>query len=361
MEHETSVNLFGPYHIGNLELKNRFARSATWDNTADSSGAVTDDSVAIYEKLSKGGVGLIVTGFAFVAPDGQALPRQYGAHSDEMIPGLRKLVKTAHRGGAKIVLQIMHAGVNSAYLPRAGIVASAVSIKQDITTPHREMTDEKIEGIIAQFTSAALRGREAGFDAIQLHCAHGYLLSQFLSPLFNLRTDRWGGSPENRRRFHFELVQKVRQAVGRDFPLLIKFGIQDDSDGGLPLSEGLETAKQLVDQGINAIEVSGGVGRGPAAGGKNPPEQVIYRERAAALKRAVTVPVMLVSGVRRLETAQSIVDSGDADLVSMSRPLIREPDLIARWQKGDSSSSDCVSCFRCHSKNEEPVQCRKKP
>ncbi len=360
MKNTTGINLFEPYRIRNLELRNRFVRSATWDNTADNSGAVTDNSIALFQKLGGGGVGLIVTGFAFIAPDGQALSHQYGIHNDRMIPGLHKLVRAAHGGGAKIALQIVHAGINSAYLQQAGIVARAVSLKPDATTPHKEMTDEEIETIIAQFASAARRAREAGFDAIQIHGAHGYLLSQFLSPLYNTRTDCWGGSNQNRGRFHRELVKQIRQVIGNDFPLLIKFGILDDSKGGLTLHDGLKTAQRMVDQGIDAVEVSAGVGKIPVATGKNPPEVVPYRERAAALKRAITVPVMVVSGIRKLETAQNIVDGGDADLISLSRPLIKEPDLIARWQRGDTRSSDCVSCFRCHSKDNEPVQCRKK-
>jgi 2,4-dienoyl-CoA reductase-like NADH-dependent reductase (Old Yellow Enzyme family) len=355
-----SIELFKPFKIGGLELKNRFVRSATWDNTADSSGAATDDSVAIYTRLGNGDIGLIVTGFAFVSPSGQGLPAQYGAHDDAMIPGLHRLAQAAHQGGTKIALQIVHTGINSAYLPTIGREMLAVSKKQDVEALHRELTDAEIERIITDFCSAAVRARKAGFDAVQLHGAHGYLMSQFLSPLYNLRTDKWGGSAQKRRRFHLELVRRVRQTIGNDFPLLIKFGIQDDVEGGLSLSEGLETAKQMVDAGIAAIEVSAGVGRTPIVPRKKNAEFVPYRERANALKRIVAVPVMIVSGIRSLDMAQNIVDSGDADLISMSRPLIREPDLIARWQRGDEKPSDCISCFKCHSKNQEPVQCRKK-
>ena len=163
-EKKAAVDLFEPFSIGRLELKNRFVRSATWDNTADNSGAVTDTSEAMYRKLGKGGVGLIVTGFAYITPLGQALPCQYGVHSDAMIPGLHRLVQAAHQGGAKIALQIVHAGINSAYAPLAGFTAQAVSAKQDINTKHREMTNEEIEGVISDFASAAGRAKEAGID-----------------------------------------------------------------------------------------------------------------------------------------------------------------------------------------------------
>ena len=255
-----SIDLFKPCRIGKLELRNRLVRSATWDATADSSGAVTDNSMALYRALGQGGIGLIITGYAFISPLGQAAPKQYGAHTDDMIPGLRKLAEVAHQDGAKIALQIVHAGINSTYLHRQGITGLAVSKIDAIKRPHREMTDEEIEAIPSDFAAAALRGREAGFDAVQLHGAHGYLMSQFVSPLYNLRNDRWGGNAEKRRRFHLEVIKKVRQAVGDDFPMMIKFGVQDDKEGGLSLSEGVETARQMAEKGIDAIEVSIGVG-----------------------------------------------------------------------------------------------------
>ena len=354
-----ATDLFEPYRIGRLELRNRLVRSATWDATADSSGAVTDSSVVLYRELGRGGVGLIVSGYAFVSPLGQAAQGQYGIHTDDMVPGLRRLVEAAHQGGTKIALQVVHAGINSGYLNRKGIVTLAVSRIPQISAPHREMTDEEIEAILTDFTSAAVRGREAGFDAVQFHGAHGYLMSQFLSPLFNLRTDRWGGDAENRRRFHLEVVRRVRQALGDDFPVMIKFGVQDDNEGGLPLSEGLETAQQMVAEGVDAIEVSAGVGGSARALREGDPERAYFRERAAAVKQAVTVPVMVVGGIRSLEMSKSIVGSGDADLISMCRPFIREPGLVGRWQGGNEEPARCISCSKCHAivGRGEPLEC----
>ncbi len=342
-----SVNLFEPYKIGKLELRNRFVRSATWDVTADSDGAVTDSSVAIYKELGWGGIGLIISGYAFVSSRGQANPGQYGIHNDDMISGLRRMAQAAHQGGAKIAAQIVHAGISSPYLSGKGVASLAMSRMKGIKDPHREMTDEEIEAIISDFAAAAVRGREAGFDAIQLHGAHGYLMSQIQSSLFNRRTDRWGGSAENRRRFHLEVIQKMRQAVGNDFPLMIKFGVQDDRKRGLSLSEGIETARQMVTEGMDAIEVSAGIGNAAPTLKKEEQEHWYFRERTAAVKQAVTVPVIAVGGIRSLEMARNIVDSGDADLISMCRPFIREPDLIARWQRGDTDPARCISCNKC--------------
>jgi 2,4-dienoyl-CoA reductase-like NADH-dependent reductase (Old Yellow Enzyme family) len=345
-----SIELFEPFSIGKMELRNRFVRSATWDATADGSGAVTDVSLALYDTLGQGGLGLIVTGFAFVSSHGQSVPAQYGVHDDAMIPGLRRLVQAVHKGSAKIALQIAHAGINSPYLGATGAVSMAVSAIPEWGTPHREMAGEEIESIITDFVAAAVRGREAGFDAIQLHGAHGYLMSQFLSPLFNHRTDKWGGNAENRRRFHLEVIRKVRQAIGADFPLIIKFGVGDDKDGGLTLGESVDAARQMARGGIDAIEVSTGsdsfTNIMPVLK-KGDPERVYYRSRAATIKRAVKVPVMVVAGMRSLEVAKDIVDSGDADLISMCRPFIREPHLVARWQAGEAEPAMCISCNGC--------------
>ncbi|UCD53746.1 MAG: FAD-dependent oxidoreductase [Dehalococcoidia bacterium] len=346
-----SIDLFEPYRIGKLELKNRFMRSATWDGEAvDETGAVTDDSVALYRELGRGGVGLIVGGHAFISTIGRTDPRQYGINTDDMIPGLRRMAQAAHEGGAKIVLQINHTGGYTDYLAD-DVVRQAVSKTDRISSPHREMTEEEIEVIISDFASAAVRAREAGFDGIQLHGAHCYLMSQVLSPLYNKRTDRWGGSAENRRRFHLEVIRRVSQAVGTDFPILIKFGVQDDEEGGLSLSESLPTAQKMEEAGIAAIEVSKGMSAESTfvrRVKKGAPEQAYFRHLAAAVKRAVTVPVAAVGGIRSLQMAQSIVDSGDADLISMSRPYIHEPGFVNRWQRGGGEPvNTCTSCTTC--------------
>lgn len=344
------IDLFEPYLIGKMALSNRFVRSATFDATANDSGAVTDNSVSLYRTLGQGQIGLIITGFAFVSSQGQAGPGQYGVHNDDMIPGLKRLVQAVHEGNSKIALQIAHSGINSRYLNAKGVIPLAVSAMSESDKPHREMTGEEIETIVTDFVAAAIRGREAGFDAIQLHGAHGYLMSQFLSPIFNRRTDKWGGSAEKRRTFHLEIIQKVHQEIGADFPLMIKFGVEDDKEGGLTLSESVDTAQQMMHRGIDAIEVSTGSNEITSVIPvikKGEPERTYFRKNTATIKRAVDLPVMIVAGIRSLEVAKDIVNSGDADLISMCRPFIREPHLIARWQRGDAGQATCVSCNKC--------------
>ena len=339
-----AVNLFEPYNINNLSLKNRFVRSATWDCAAADDGAVTDISLNIYKALGEGGTGLIVTGFAYVSAAGCAAKGQYGVHNDSMIPGLRKMAETVHRAGAKIALQIHHGGISAVN----EAPAPAVSVVRYIRKLHREMTSEEIEAIINDFAAAAARAKAAGFDAVQLHGAHGYLISQFISPLMNRRTDKWGGSLENRARFPVEVIKKVRQAVGPDYPVMIKLGIRDENEQGLKLADGIKTAEWMIEAGIDAIEVSAGVG-GSAIPIARPgdPEIAVFRDRAAALKKAVNIPVILVGGIRSPEAAQDIVNSGDADMISMCRPFIREPGLIKRWESGDTSPAKCISCGLC--------------
>jgi 2,4-dienoyl-CoA reductase-like NADH-dependent reductase (Old Yellow Enzyme family) len=267
-----------------------------------------------------------------------------------MIPGLKRLADAVHRGGAKISLQLVHAGVQSRYHNPLGTVLPAVSKLDTLKTPHFQMTDGDIETLVSEYAAAALRVKEAGFDAVQLHAAHGYGISQFLSPVYNKRTDCWGGSAENRRRFLIEVVRRVREATGPGFPLLVKLGVQDDEEGGLSIEEGTGTAREAEKEGINAIEVSAGVGGTPVRIiRRSAPEDAYFRGRAAAVRKAVNVPVIAVGGIRSLEMAEDIVRSGDADLISMCRVFIRQPDIIARWRRGETEPATCIHCNKCFS------------
>jgi 2,4-dienoyl-CoA reductase-like NADH-dependent reductase (Old Yellow Enzyme family) len=353
-----TIDLFQPFKLGSLEIRNRFMRSATWDATAGPDGEVTDNSLALFGKLAKGNIGLIVTGYAFISPLGRAARGQYGIDSDARLPGLRRLTDTIHRDGGKIAVQIMHAGMNSRYLMDKGIAPLAVANVPEADQPHRQMDEGDIQRIIEEFVVASKRAVEAGFDAVQFHGAHGFLITQFLSPITNRRQDRWGGTPENRRRFLLEITDKVSKAIA-PVPLLIKYGVQDDRPGGLTRDEGVETARQMAARGIAGIEISAGIGTSTLSTKEGDPERAYYRERAAAVKHAVSVPVALVGGIRSLDLAQAVVDSGDADMISICRPFIREPELLKRWQRGDRTPAKCISCNRCFmfpSKG-QPLEC----
>jgi 2,4-dienoyl-CoA reductase-like NADH-dependent reductase (Old Yellow Enzyme family) len=352
--------LFDPITIDGVKIRNRFLRSATWDRTATDDGEVTDASVKIIDGLARGGVGLIVTGYAYVTEHGRAAIRQFGISDDRQVKGLRRLVRAAHGHGARIAAQIAHGGISLGLLGRTDRVALAPSKIEEYPISHREMNSAEIDEIVRDFGAAAARAREAGFDAVQLHGAHGYLMSQFLSPRTNRRTDEWGGSPERRRRFHVEVTRSVRRAVGKDYPVWIKLGVQDYGDDGLQLGEGLEALKALIAQGLSAAEISSGFGGSSVRVDKpGDEERPYFRKESAEAKRAVDVPVMLVGGIRSLAMAEDILSGGEADMISMCRPLIREPDLIARWQRGDTAPAKCISCAKCLAAGVrgEPLQC----
>jgi 2,4-dienoyl-CoA reductase-like NADH-dependent reductase (Old Yellow Enzyme family) len=214
------------------------------------------------------------------------------------------------------------------------------------------MTKKDIDEIVEAFGDGARRAKEYGFDAIQLHAAHGYLINQFLSPLTNRRTDSYGGSVENRCRFLLEVYKRVRSVVGSDFPVFAKLNGSDNLEGGLDLSDAVSTAR-LLDRGkIDAIEVSGGTSasgeKGPVRINIDRPDREAYNlSFAREIKKAVGCPVMVVGGFRSLEVIDKALSEDGIDFISMSRPFIREPHLIKRWQAGDTSPARCISCNGC--------------
>jgi len=348
--------LFDPIQLGTLTLENRLLRSATWEGMAEPDGAVTDRVVALYDELGRGGTGLIITGFAYVAPAGKALPGQLGIYHDDQISGLRRIADAVHSHGGRVAVQIVDAGIQTrsslidGRLPRG---PSALTGDDGAPTAEELSTDELGE-VIDAFGQAAARVREAGFDAVQLHLAHGYLLNQFLSPARNRRKDGYGGSSAARRRAPLEAYVAVRKAVGDDFPVFAKLNSADMVDDGLQSDESLACAQELVAQGMDALEISGGI---PAAGRLGAvrakiatrEDEAYFRSECAAVKRNLNadVPVFLVGGLRSPDLAEEILAAGDADGVALSRPLIREPDLPNRWKSGDTQRAACISCLRC--------------
>lgn len=346
--------LFEETTLKGMRLPNRFVRSATWEGMAADDGSVTPKLVETMKALAAGGVGLIISGHTYVSPEGQAGPWQLGVHRDELVPGLRKMADSVHESGGRIVLQLAHAG-NFAAEQLTGQPPFVVSNFEGLAeSPRRELTTGDIRQLVSTYAEAAGRARAAGFDAVQIHSAHGYLLSQFLSPAFNRRRDEYGGSIENRARIHLEVYRAVREAVGDDYPILIKINCRDFSENGLSLEDSVAAAGLLADAGIDAIEVSGGlltaVKLSPSRPGINSPEKEAYfSEEVAAFRKAVHAPLIQVGGMRSFEVAERIVESGAADYISMCRPFIREPGLINRWKAGDRRKAECKSdnlCFK---------------
>jgi 2,4-dienoyl-CoA reductase-like NADH-dependent reductase (Old Yellow Enzyme family) len=344
--------LFTETQINGMTLPNRFVRSATWAGMAIEDGACTPDLVNLITNLAHGGVGLIITGHAYVRPDGKAGPHQLGVYKDELIPGLRGMVQKVHELGGKIVLQMTHAGFFAN--PRlTGAMPLAPSAVEGLAkTPRREMTREDIREAIEAFRAAAMRAKEAGFDGVQIHAAHGYLFSQFLSPLLNRRTDEYGGEIHNRARALVEALHEIRGAVGRDYPILVKLNSQDFVEDGLFLEDSVQAGVMLAHEGIDAIEVSGGlpISRelGPIRKGIDSEDREAYfRAEARAFKERVSVPLVLVGGIRSYQVAERLIEDGVCDYISMCRPFIREPGLINRWRSGDLRKAACISDSGC--------------
>ncbi len=352
--------LFTPVRIGPLTVPNRFVRSATHDFMADDEGSVTGAHVELYRRLAEGEVGLIISGHAHVQPSGQASARQMAVFDDRFVAGLARIPETVHRFPSLVFLQIAHAGRQTKE-KLCGCVPVSPSAVYDPTSKvmPRELAPDEIRSLVADFISAGVRAKRAGFDGVQLHAAHGYLLSSFLSPHANRRADEWGGPVENRSRVLLDVLRGVKAACGRDFPVIVKLNSTDFLEGGLVLEDAVRIARMIEAEGIDGIEVSGGMaeaGRGSVwAGLRGEDEEGYFVENAARIKRAVRVPVFALGGIRSLAVAERIVRDGRADLVSLSRPLIRDPFLVKHFREGLAAKSECISCNKCF--NPRGIRC----
>lgn len=344
-------SLFETTSIGNLELKNRFIRSATCEAMADENGGVTPKLIDTFVALAKGEVGLIITGHANVEKRGWGGPGQLGLNNDQLIPGLQQMTKAVHIGGGEIIAQLAHQGVWAVPELTGMEPLGPSDFAIDGGTDARAMTVSEIQETVTSFGDAALRAKEAGFDGVQIHAAHGYLLGEFLSPFYNKRNDSYGTSLENRARILLDVLHTIREKVGRDYPVIAKVNSDDFIDGGFTVAEMLKVCVMLVAAGIDGIELSGGTlnPKGhftPARLGKKDPE-AWYREASRLLKKTVSVPVILVGGIRSFSTADQLVTESVCDAVSLSRPLIRQPDLIRRWRLDNTEKATCIACNKC--------------
>jgi len=354
--------LFSPKKIGPMTVKNRIVRSATYEGMADDNGLVDNRYVALYENLAKGGVGLIIAGFAFVKENGIALDYQTGIHTDECIPMLKKSVETARHvnENVKFVLQIAHCGrqVEADIVKKKKFepIAPSPIADKSIGIVPKEMTIEEIEDVIQSFIMSAERAKRAGFDGAQLHAAHGYLLSEFLSPYMNKRTDDYGGDSENRVRMIVEIFEGIKEMCGEDWPVLIKLQIDDfvKEESSLKPPESIEIARRIAEAGFDAIEISGGIYESDEeldpgySRVRTTDEEAYFLPYARKVKKVIgETPLILVGGIRSFEVAEGTVKDRYADFISMSRPFIMEPDLPQKWLNKLSDKSTCTSCNRC--------------
>ena len=353
------AELFESTSINGMKLGNRFVRSATATGMATADGFITPRLVELIANVARGGAALILPDYAPVLKDGITHNQQLGMYRDEFIPGLAGMVDAVHTAGSKVVIQVVHGGAHSdprftGTLPMGPSAFPAAAGKLGPFPGCREMTENDINDVVEGFRLAAIRAKKAGFDGIQLHCAHGYLFSEFLSPFYNKRTDIYGGEIANRARIVVETYNQVRKEVGPDYPILVKMNVTDFLDGGISHDDVLKAASIFAGIGIDAIELSGGTGWGMHVLGdfnlspmRLVKEQGYYRDISKRLKETVNVPIILTGGIRSYQTAEQFVHDGIADYIGLCRPLIREPGLINRWKSGDTRGSACMSDNSC--------------
>jgi 2,4-dienoyl-CoA reductase-like NADH-dependent reductase (Old Yellow Enzyme family) len=346
---EYRVNmLFSPGKISVLDLPNRLVRSATAEWMADAAGVPRPQLKALYQDLARGGVGLIISGHMYVHPSGKAHPEMTGIHSDELIPSLAELADTVHREGGLIVPQLNHGGMHCSQVTVKQTIAPSATNAPFVKRPARAISRAEIDQMIDAFAQAARRSKEAGCDGVQIHSAHGYLISQFLSPIINKRSDEWGGDLEGRMRFLRSVCQAVREQVGSDYPVLIKLGVTDGVEGGLTVDEGLRVVAALASMGLSAVEISSGVGGSSVRNAiRSEADEAYFRPWAQKARAVTRLPIMLVGGFRSLRVMEDVLSAGDADFISLCRPLICEPDLPNRMRLGLQKRSSCISANLC--------------
>jgi 2,4-dienoyl-CoA reductase-like NADH-dependent reductase (Old Yellow Enzyme family)/thioredoxin reductase len=342
-------SLFAPIKIKSLDLVNRAVMPPMGTNLGNPDGTVSEANLAYIKRRARGGAGLIITEISSVHPSGSVLPNQLGVYDDRFIPGLKKIVDAVHAAGSKAALQLHHAGRESLYLlqEKKAIAPSPIRSLVFGLTP-REITREEIQEIIAAFGVAARRGMEAGFDAVEIHGAHGYLITQFLSALSNKRDDEYGGSLSNRSRFMIEVLQEVRKRVGPDFPISLRLSVEECIQDGYTFEDIQPILPNLVEAGADMLHASLGTHGSPGGITSAPFE---YQPgfnvwRAKKLKEAVGLPVIAVGRFTDPSLANEVIARGEADLVAFGRQFLADPDFLIKAREG--RPEDIRKCIACN-------------
>ena len=341
-------NLFSSIMIKTMELPNRAVMPPMGTNLGNADGTVSEANLAYLKRRARGGPGLIITEISAVHPSGVAINSELGVYYDRFIPGLKKLADVAHAAGCKVALQLHHAGRESLYLLKEGKAIAPSPIRSLVfgLTP-REITRDEIQEIIAAFGAAAFRARQAGFDAVEVHGAHGYLLTQFLSSLCNQREDEYGGNLSNRSRFMIEILQEVRRRVGSDFPISLRISTEECIKGGYSVEDMQSILPNLVKAGADLIHASLGTHGSPGGITSAPAE---YEPgfnvwRAKKVKEVVDVPVIAVGRFSDLTLADEVIGRGEADLIAFGRQFLADPDFLVKTREGRPQEiRKCIAC-----------------
>lgn len=340
-----------------MRLKNRFIRSATWENMTTEDGHMTEKLYDIYDELAKGEVGLIVTGYANIVEEEQPNPGMMGIYDDSFIADYRKLTSLVHVNDTKIVMQLAYGGTKTTHnIEDRVIFAPSEVCERGTKTLGKAMTKDDIDYIVNGFAQASRRAKEAGFDGVEIHGAHTYLINQFLSPYYNRRDDEYGGCLENRMKFLLDIYSEIREVVGTDYPILVKLTASEFFEGGLTFAETREICKKLEVVGVDGIEISGNIhGKansmvGEPFDGYKIHEEGYFHEYGKVISDDVNVPIITVGGLSDINTIEEIANKTKIQCFAIARPLLAEPHLIKRWKAGDRGAVKCERCSKCRTR-----------
>lgn len=321
-----------PLQTGSLLLNNRLVMPPMATSKSESDGKVSQGILDYYADKTKGGhISLVIIEHSFIAREGQASRNQLSVAEDDVIEKLAQLAEVIHRNGSKAAMQINHAG-SAAEKDVTGSIPVAPSAlanprKKGNDAPHA-LTKEEIAGVVEAFGNAAGRVKKAGFDGVEIHSAHGYLLNQFFSPLSNKRTDEYGGDVLNRIRIHLEVIAAVKKAVGKDFPILLRLGACDYMEGGTVIEDSLVAVQEFEKAGVNVLDISGGF-NGYIIPDNTVP-QGYFAPLTAAIKQKVSIPVILTGGITEAAVAEQLLEDGNTDLIGVGRAILNDSDWARR-------------------------------
>lgn len=358
--------LFEKVNINGLELKNRILMSAAAAWKATGEGDIISDDPLIQYLVAEGGPALIISGGTAVHDSGRLSEKSAIFDDDKRIPSFRYFARKIQEAGAKAAFQATHSGLWAGYPLSRGkkpfapsfIIHDEICFYKSSNREDCPAPEELIREVIEAYGDAAARAQKAGFDAVEVHGAHDSLLAQFLSPVTNRREDQWGGAVENRCRLHCEIMANIRGKVRKNFPVILKLGVKEDLEGGLTLEDGVTAAKIIAEKGdTDAIEVSQGLSAGiknfnytsMKTGITDIDKEAYYREWTKLVRKEIPQKILVImqGGLRSPELMEEIINNGEADIVSMCRPYICEPNLVKRWEGGDEKKAKCISCNRC--------------
>ena len=344
--------MFDPIKIGAMTLPNRMIRSAVLEMGTVEDGRITFEMAKVFEELATKDIGLIITGMMGVDYNSCHFEGMARMYADDFASQLKPIVDHVHSFGTKIVVQLGHCGCKSTVIDKGDQPYAPSVIETAPGKFAKEMTEEEIDALVAAYGEAARKCKEAGADGVQIHGAHGYLISQFISPYYNKRTDKYGGTIENRARVLFDACRAIQKAAGKDYPLLVKINCKDLVDETITLEECVWVCKELEKMGVLAVEISAGVGisskTSPAQRFAQKEENEAYFSKEAnVIADQILIPVISVGGYRTPSVIERVLNEGNIAGISLGRPLILQPCLIKRWKDGNREKAQCISCSRC--------------